>query len=356
MYKTRLHKLREHFSSAGIDALLIGSMFNRVYLSGFKGSSGWLLISPKEQLLITDFRYVNQAKNEAPDFEIVMYKNNALARINDLLKERNIHNLGFEAKHLTYERYRKFQESLEVNLIPVESMVEKLRLYKDPGEIECIKKAVAVADRAFQHILQFIKPGVTEQDLAAEIEYFMRKEGASKTSFDTIVASGTRGALPHGMASSKVIAKGDLVVMDYGALYDGYCSDITRTVVVGKASPKQRRIYNTVLEAQIRALEFAGPGKKCCEVDAVARDIIAGYGFGDNFGHGLGHGVGLEVHEGPTVNPRNQSVLEPGMVVTVEPGIYIADWGGVRIEDMVLITGDGCEILTQSPKELMEVS
>jgi Xaa-Pro aminopeptidase len=356
MYKNRLSRLREHFSQGGIDALLISSNFNRAYLSGFQGTSGWLIITSDEQILVTDFRYLNQARSEAIDYQIVLYKTSLPEKINDLLKERKIQKLGFESQHLTYEQYHKFKSQLEVDLIPVSSPVEKLRELKDPAEIERIKNAVSVADKTFEHILKFIKPGVTERDLAAEMEYFMRKEGAGGPSFDTIIASGFRGALPHGTASDRSICPGDLIVMDYGAILNGYCSDITRTVVVGTAASEQKKIYDIVLEAQTEALGFVGPGRKCCEVDAFAREIIAGYGFGDNFGHGLGHGVGLEVHEKPAVNPRNQDILEPGMVITVEPGIYIDGWGGVRIEDMVLVTDKGCEILTQSPKELIEVS
>lgn len=356
MYSNRQSRLWKQLSALAVEGFLVTSYYNRLYLSGFQGTSGWLLITEEQVFLITDFRYIAQAKSEAKNCEMVIHTGNLLAALKDLLSQRDIHELGFEAEYLTYDQYQKFSLGLTgVDLIPVESAVETMRVKKEPFEIERIKKAVQIADDAFAHILGYIKPGITENDLAAEIEYYMRRQGARKPSFDTIVASGFRGALPHGIASSRRIENGDLVVIDFGALCDGYCSDMTRTIVAGKASREQKRIYDIVLEAQLRALEFVGAGKKCSEVDAVAREIISGHGLGEKFGHGLGHGVGLEVHEKPALNIINHTELAEGMVVTVEPGIYLEDWGGVRIEDMVVVTDQGCQVLTKSGKELIEV-
>ena len=357
MFENRLENLRKEFLNTGAEVFLIGSGVNMGYLSGFQGNSGWLLITQAQAYLITDFRFAIQAKVEAPDFSVIIYQGSILAALKELLSSENIHELGFESEFFTYDQFEKFNSELQgVHLIPLSSIVEKLRSRKDSSEIQLIRKAVGIADEAFEHVLGYIKLGVRECELAAELEYFMRKKGASKPSFDTIVGTGSRGALPHGTASNRAVERGDLIVIDFGAIFQGYCSDITRTVVAGEASQEQKKIYNIVLEAQKEATAAVEPGKKCSEVDAVARSIIASQGYGDNFGHGLGHGVGREVHESPSVNSRNQDELAEGMVVTVEPGIYLDDWGGVRIEDMVLLTSGGCEILTQARKGLVEVS
>ena len=232
-------------------------------------------------------------------------------------------------------------------------MIEKLRMIKTDDEIRTIRRAAEIADEAFSHILTFIKPGVTELEVSNELEFFMRRLGASESSFDTIVASGKRSALPHGVATGKTIENGDMVTLDFGALYDGYVSDITRTVAVGEPTEELKKIYHIVLEAQMRACSALKPGMTGKEADAVARDYIKDHGYGEAFGHSTGHGIGLEVHEGPGLSFRSDTVLKPGMVVTVEPGIYVPGLGGVRIEDDVLITEDGCELLTSSPKELI---
>jgi len=264
--------------------------------------------------------------------------------------------LGFEAKHLTVDFYNELNKKLSrCNLISVTGIVEELRIIKDEEEINRIRKAAQIADSAFKHIVKFIKPGLKEIEVAAEIEYFMRRNGASKASFDIIAASGERAALPHGTAGEKKLEKGNLLVMDFGAVYRGYCSDITRTVVIGTASEEQRKVYDIVLEAQSRALEAAAVNMPCSELDGVAKNIIESYGMGDKFGHSLGHGVGIEVHEAPAVSKNSREDLSPGMVITIEPGIYIKSWGGVRIEDMVLVTEQGPHTLTASTKELLEI-
>lgn len=356
MYETRLIKLRRELSEAGVESLLVSSPLNINYLSGFTGDSGWLLVTQGSQYLITDFRFMIQAKEEAPGSTVVIHQGNMLETLNDLVQRQNLRELGFEAQHCSYESYKRMESALSgITLTGQKAIVEELRKIKDSGEIELVRQAVAVSDGAFEHVLSYIRPGVSEFEIAARLEYFMRRQGAQKPSFDTIIGSGYRGALPHGTASQRKVETGDLIVLDFGADKDSYCSDITRTVAVGKASQEQRKIYAIVLEAQLAALEAVKPGKQCCEIDRVAREIIAGHGYGDYFGHGLGHGVGMEVHESPALNARNQAELVPGMIITVEPGIYIDGWGGVRIEDMVLVTAQGCEILTESKKEFLEL-
>jgi Xaa-Pro aminopeptidase len=240
-------------------------------------------------------------------------------------------------------------------LVPTEDLVESLSVKKDKGEIEKIREAVRITDQVFFEILDFIKPKVREQDVAAEIEYRFKRRGSTNPFYETIVASGKRSALPHGVASGKRIHKGDLVTLDMGATYDGYTADLTRTVVMGKANKRQKKVYNIVLKAQKQALSKIKPKMRACDLDKVSRGIIKRAGYGKYFGHGLGHGIGLVIHDNPAINPRNQQLLERGMVITIEPGIYIPNWGGIRIEDDVLVTKRGCEILTQADKSLIEL-
>ncbi|MFC4769137.1 M24 family metallopeptidase [Effusibacillus consociatus] len=350
----RLVKLRKQLAQQPCDGMLIVKPENRRYISGFTGSAGYLLITGKDAILITDFRYTEQAQEQAPHFEVVKHGSSAHETILAHLNRLGIKRLGFEKDYLTYAIYSTFQEKFApIELVPLEGIVEKLRAVKDEHEIAIIRKAAEIADAAFSHITGFLKPGITELDVAVELEFFMRKLGAKSSSFDIIVASGARSSLPHGVATDKVLEKGDFVKLDFGALYQGYCSDITRTVVLGEPSDKQREIYNIVAEAQLYALEHLKAGMTGKEADALAREIIKNKGYGDHFGHGLGHGIGLYIHEEPRLSSLSNDVLEPGMVVTVEPGIYVAGFGGVRIEDDVVITESGIEILTSSIKDLL---
>lgn len=356
MNNQRIAKLRSKLSQTGAAAVLISNPVNVLYLSGFDGGSSWLVVTDSGLFLITDFRFIEQAKEQAPEWQLVKHEGRMASSLKEVLAETNVSQLGFESQFVSYEDYLVLKSELDqVELIPLTGIVEELRLRKDHQELESIKGAVRLADEAFKHIIKLIKPGVSETELAAELEYFFRKNGASKPSFDTIVGSGFRGAMPHGTASQKTVDYGELVILDYGAVYENYCSDMTRTVVVGKASKEQQKIYEIVLEAHITARDSIKPGMKCSDVDAIARKIIAGYGYGENFGHGLGHGVGLDIHEAPRLNIHCQTELAPGMVVTVEPGIYLPGWGGVRIEDMVLVTETGFQVLTQSEKALIEL-
>lgn len=329
---------------------------NRRYLSGFTGTAGVVLITAKEAYLVTDFRYIEQAQRQAEGYTIVRHTHDMLTKLAELITKERIHKLGFEQDHLSFGQYRLFKEALQESscqLEPTSGLVEKLRLTKDEQEIELIKKAVQIADHTFEHILKFLKPGLTEREVANELEWTMRKLGATSSSFDIIVASGARSALPHGVASDKVIEEGDMVTLDFGAVYQGYVSDITRTVAIGEPHPKLKEIYEIVLEAQKRGVAHIKAGLSGREADAICREYIASHGYGEHFGHSTGHGIGLDVHEGPTLSTKSETILQAGMIVTVEPGIYIPGLGGVRIEDDVLITEDGNEVLTQSPKELL---
>ena len=252
-----------------------------------------------------------------------------------------IKSLGFEKDHVTYASYELYKHALQADLVPLSGLVEKIRLIKTEEEITIIKAACRIADEAFEHIVTYIKPGMTELEVSNELEFFMRKLGATSSSFDTIVASGVSSALPHGVATDKVIEIGDFVTLDFGAVYNGYISDTTRTLAVGEPSEKLKEIYQVVLDAQLLALEKVKPGMTGKEADAIARDYIASKGYGEAFGHSLGHGIGLEVHEGPGLSFRSDIVLEPGMVITIEPGIYLPNIGGVRIEDDALVTENG---------------
>lgn len=349
----KLERLRSQFSEYGINALLVTSPYNRRYMANFTGSAGVALVTEKEAYFITDFRYVEQATEQAKGFTIVQHTGSPFTEVARLVKENGVENLGFEKNDVTYSLYQTLKEQISANLTPVSGLVEKIRLIKTPSEIKILKVAADIADAAYKHILEFIQPGRTELEVSNELEFFMRKAGATSSSFDTIVASGVRSAMPHGVASTKVIEKGDMVTLDFGAYYNGYISDITRTLAVGEPPEKLKEIYQIVLDAQLKGVEQIRSGLTGKEADAICRDYIAANGYGDGFGHSTGHGIGLEVHEGPALSSKSDIILEPGMVVTCEPGIYVPGLGGVRIEDDLLITEGGNEVLTHSTKELI---
>ncbi|WP_405054383.1 M24 family metallopeptidase [Tepidibacillus marianensis] len=350
----RVVRLREQLKERNIDGILITHSSNRRYMTGFTGSAGNVLITQNEAFFVTDFRYTEQAAEQAPYLSIIKQEGSMFETLKELITKTGIHTLGFEQDFVTYSHYKKFEETFQsVTLVPLSQVIEELRMIKDEQEIQLIRKAAEIADVAFAHVLQIVKPGMKEVEVALELECKMRQLGAQGASFDTIVASGYRSALPHGVASEKVIEVGDLVTMDFGAIYQGYVSDITRTFAIGKVNEKQREIYNIVLEAQLNGVKHVRAGMTGIEADDLTRSIIASYGYGEYFGHSTGHGIGLDVHEGPALAMKSNIVLKPGMVVTVEPGIYISKFGGVRIEDDVVITERGGEILTHSPKELI---
>lgn len=349
----KLMKLRSAFEEVGIDGMLVTNPYSRRYMTEFTGTAGVVLVSKERALFITDFRYVEQAQNQAAGYEIVQHSGPIIKEVAKRVAELGIQKLGFEQDTLTYSSYTAYKKQVEAEFVPTSGLVEKLRLIKTDSEIKILKEAAQIADAAFEHILSFIRPGVSEIEVSNELEFFMRKQGATSSSFDIIVASGLRSALPHGVASEKVIEKGDFVTLDFGAYYKGYCSDITRTIAVGEPSDQLKEIYNIVLEAQLRGVNGIKAGLTGREADALTRDYITEKGYGEYFGHSTGHGVGLEIHEAPSLAVQSEMVLEPGMVVTVEPGIYIPGVGGVRIEDDIIVTSEDNEVITKSPKELI---
>lgn len=344
--------LRKVMEQKGLDAIVVLSPYNRRYLSGFTGTSGSLLITQDTKQLITDFRYIQQANSQAEDFEIINQNGPMINKINELIQHGNYKNVGVEADLITYNEYQALNTD-EVQLSSIEGVIETIRMIKDDFEIKQIQKAADIVDETYEHILKWVKPGMTENEVNNEMEMFMRSKGATCSSFDTIVASGHRGALPHGVASNKVIEEGDMITLDFGALYEGYVSDITRTFAIGEPKEEMKKIYNIVLESQLAALEQIKPGMTGKEADSIARDIISSYGYGEQFGHSLGHGIGLEVHEGPALSQKSDIVLEENMCVTLEPGIYVEGLGGVRIEDDVLVTKNGLQRFTKSTKDLI---
>jgi Xaa-Pro aminopeptidase len=350
----RLERVRARLSEEGLDALVLLNAENRRYVTGFTGSAGIAVVLPERSHLIVDFRYVEQAREEAPEFSPVRVSN-LLEGLAAFLREAGARRVGFEAETVTVAQLRRLQElAADVELVPLQGL-DRMRWRKDPQEIACISRAAQIAAAAFVEILPLVRPGVVERDLALELEYRMRRLGADGAAFDAIVASGPRSALPHGRASGRAIGPSDLVTVDWGAVVQGYHSDSTRTLVVGRASGEQRQLYRLVREAQEAALAGLRPGMTGREADALARQRIAAAGYGDHFGHGLGHGVGLAVHEGPTLSPREEAVLEPEVVVTVEPGVYLPGWGGVRVEDLVVLREGGTEVFPGAPQELLEV-
>ena len=351
-----LTRAREFLGPAGVDALLIVKAENRRYVTGFTGSAGLALVTPDVTFLAVDFRYEEQAVAEAPQCTVLRGGRDPVAALVGALKASAVHSVGFEAEYVPFAQVTRLREKLApAEIIPLAD-VDRLRWVKDAGELAAISRAVEIADAAFAHTLSVLRPGLTEQEAALELEMSMRRAGAERVAFDTVLASGPRSALPHGRATNRRMEAGELVTLDFGAVSDGYCSDCTRTVALAAADDRQRRIYDVVLAAQRQALATIRAGVPCREVDASARAVIASAGFGEAFGHSLGHGLGLEVHEGPRLAPQEEAVLEAGMVLTVEPGIYLPGWGGVRIEDDVVVTADGCDILTTAPKALRSFS
>ena len=349
----RVEKLRSKMVERGIDSFLITNSYNLRYLTGFTGTTGIALITLDKAYFITDFRYTEQASEQCVGYEIVKNVEPAFNVAADLVNQSKAQNMAFEEQTVSFFQYTVLEELVDVDLIPVTGVIETLREVKDIAEIETIRKACQIADAAFEHILTYIKPGMTEIQVANELDFYMRSLGASGVSFDTIVASGLRSAMPHGVASDKVIEVGDFITIDFGCYYNGYVSDMTRTISLGEPSEKLKEIYQIVKEAQQLVLDTANPGMTGIELDAVARDYISEKGYGDAFGHSTGHGIGLEIHEGPNVSKLAEKMFVPGNVITNEPGIYLPGVGGVRIEDDMLVTEDGIDRLTHSPKELI---
>ncbi len=338
------------------DAALIMSDTNRLYFTGFNSSAGAVLITKTQAFLLVDFRYFEMAKKRVSHLEVRL-TNRLYRDIGEILQKLSVKNIFIETDTVTLDSFSSLQKALEsFNISNENSLTQKItqmRSIKDGGEIALIEKAQALTDQAFSYILDFIKVGATEKEIALKMEFFMREGGSEGVAFDFITVSGKNSSLPHGVPTDKKIEKGDFVTMDFGAVVGGYRSDMTRTVAVGFVTDKQREIYETVLKAQKAALNAIKAGVPCKDIDKAARDIITNAGFGDCFGHGLGHSVGLEIHESPACNTRDITPLQTGMIMTVEPGIYIENEFGVRIEDMVVITNNGYRNLTKSPNDLI---
>ncbi|MBV9310164.1 MAG: aminopeptidase P family protein [Solirubrobacterales bacterium] len=357
MRRARAERLVELLDEADLDVALIGELVNVRYLTGYTGTNGLALIGAQTRTFITDFRYLTQAAEEVhPTFQRIRAPLDLLDAVPDALPGRGLR-LGFEEEHMSVARHRRLLELLgdRAELVAVKGLVERLRAVKEPEEIELIKAATTLADAAFERLLRDGLIGRTEREVAIALEHDMRERGAERPSFETIVAAGAHGALPHARPRDVPIRQGELVVIDWGAQCGGYCSDCTRTVAAGEPGEESRALYELVLQAQQSGLEAVRAGSSGRETDAAARAVIEAGGQGDHFGHGLGHGVGIDIHEGPRLSQRSEDTLSASNVVTVEPGVYLPERFGIRIEDLVVVTEEGCEILTSVPKRLLVI-
>lgn len=335
-----------------VDAILITSPHNLLYFTKFLGGEGFAIISPDINILYVDGRYTIQAKEQAENFEVVEYSGNVF----EYIKKLDFKTIGFEDYYVTFGMYQRILNTItDVKLIGVSKELELKRCVKTDYEIECIKKAQNIGEMAFEHILGYIKHGVTEKEIATEIDYFIRKNGGEKNSFDTIVAFGERAALPHAFPTDRKLKENEFVLMDFGCVYNGYCGDMTRTVHMGKATDMEKEIYNLVLSAQTKSINAIKDGVNAIEIDKIARDIFKEAGYEKHFNHSLGHGVGVLIHELPTISPKSDAILKENMVFSVEPGLYFENRFGVRIEDLALVTKDGFVNLNSSIKELVEL-
>lgn len=336
-----------------LDGILFTGLENIRYLCGFTGSDGAFVITQKDSFFLTDSRYWTQADEEVCGSRIIHYKKK-MEGIASLLLDLKLNHIGFESTSLAFASHQFLLSRLvnEAKLVPMENELKNLRAVKDTQEITLIRRAIDISSKAFFHIMEILKEGIQEREVALEMESFMKRRGADALGFDIIIASGKRSALPHGRAGEKQIERGDLILIDFGSRFDGYHSDQTRTVVCGNPSPEQKKIYQIVKDAHDRAIEKVRPGIPIHEIDAAARDYIRDSGYDEFFGHGTGHGIGLAVHEDPVVNFENKDLIQEGMVFTIEPGIYLPALGGVRIEDMIRVTSNGAEVLTYLPREL----
>ena len=355
-FEARLARLRGKMAECGLDYLLVTQPENRIYLSGFPDrdpSAGWLLVGEQSGFFLTDFRYVEAVRAGVKDLDVVL----ATPRLSDalvtLLGQVPAGRLGFEASHLTFEQHRDLAERLQGRheLVPTTGLVEALRQVKDPGEIAAIAAAVELTDRAYEHAVGLLRPGITEKQVAWEIDKYMREHGAEGVAFEPAVAAGPNSAVPHHSSTDRPIGEGEPVWIDCGARLSGYCGDLTRSFCLGRADARFQEVYDLVLRAQLAAEAGLRAGLTGVEGDALAREVIAAAGYGESFGHSLGHGIGLAVHEAPRVSRMGVEVLAAGMVTSVEPGVYIPGWGGVRIEDVAVVEEGGIRVLTRAPKQ-----
>ncbi len=338
----------------GVDAMMVTSEPGEFYAAGFHGE-GVVLVTSGESVYITDSRYIESAEKTVTDATVLMVEKGRgyITLLNECIDRLGIKTLGFEEKYLSVSVYRLYEKELHAQLIPVGRLLLELRAAKDAQEIDCMVRAQRIAERAFDEALRFIRPGVTEREVAAKLTYDMLRFGAQKNSFDPIVVSGPNGSLPHGVPGDRPIQTGDFVTMDFGCKWGGYCSDMTRTVAVGQPTDEMAEVYALVLRAQLAGIAASKAGVPGREIDAAARSVIETGGYGPYFGHGYGHSLGLEIHEGPNANTRDETPMPVGAVVSAEPGIYLPGRFGVRIEDVVVMEEGGCRVITRAPKELM---
>ena len=358
MYRTRIEHIRELIAQEKLDGLLVTDDHNRYYLSGFSGSAGALLITPQEQLLLVDSRYWEQAERETTNLEIVRLQGKLEERMPELFQSLALQNVGIEAETVTVAQLAQWKAAMpaHVTLQPTNGLVENLRNVKDETELAAIRRAVALTDRAFAFLCETVEPGMSEAKIAWELEIFMRSHGSNGLAFEPIVASGPNAALPHARPSERTVAEGEPILFDFGARVDHYCADLSRTICLGEPPPRLVEIFELVKRAQQAALDGIHAGQPAKQADALARDVIAGAGYGDQFGHSLGHGLGLNIHESPRVSAHSDETLPAGAVITVEPGIYLPGWGGVRIEDTVVVHEEDVELLSKAPKKLLAVA
>lgn len=351
-----LLRLQDYLTAHQYDGILLLSQTNLRYFAGFTGTTAVGFVTPNTAFILTDSRYTEQAQNQCEGYEVIQYKGSTWETIAEIVKIRNI-NLSvcaFEGNYVPVDTYQIFSDILVGSRFASVNLTA-LRAVKRPDELALMREAARIGDEAFAALLPQLKPGMTERDARVILEIEMLKCGSEEPSFDTIVASGHRSSMPHGVASDKIIEDGDFVTFDFGAVYKGYHSDMTRTIVMGTASEQQKKLYDIVLRSQLKGLEAVKAGTTGKAVDAACRESIAADGYGDYFNHGTGHGVGLDIHEEPVASPRSDTVLETNMIVTVEPGVYLPGEIGLRIEDSVIVTDDGYELLTHTSKELIEV-
>lgn len=350
-----IEKIQSAVKAAGLDGILLTGAINRRWATGFNSSAGAVVVSAGKAFYFTDSRYIEAAKASISGVEVmpVTAQCGYKLRVNDAIDDCGIKTLGFEDGIMSYAEFLDFEKNLNAELSPAQKIMSELRAVKDRSEIGKMIEAQEITDRAFEEILGIIKPGMTEKAVAAELIYRMLRMGAENISFDPIVVSGAKSSMPHGVPGEKEIEIGDFVTMDFGCTVEGYCSDMTRTVAVGQATDEMRRVYDIVLRAQSAGIAAARAGVSGKNIDAAARVVISDAGYGDYFGHGFGHSLGLEVHESPNAAPSNEEPLPCGAVISAEPGIYLPGKFGVRIEDVIIITENGCENITKAPKELI---
>jgi len=346
-FNKRLNRVKGLLEKHDVDSILVTKPQNVRYISGYTGEDACLLITPSKRYLITDERFALQAKKDVRDFSIVIAGPSLPDVITGLARKAKIGRLGFESSDLSYASYERIKSGVKgAEAVSVHGMIEAIRQVKDEAEIGLIRDSVNILENAVTYFRSILKPGLSENDLAARTEYFIRAASGEWASFELIVASGANSAFPHARPGDRLIRPNDMVLLDLGVSYEGYKSDLTRVFFLGKIDSEHKRIYSIVKEAQRRSIKAIKPGARISDIDKIARGFINGKGLGKRFGHALGHGIGLEVHESPSISSRNHAALKTGMVFTVEPAVYIPGWGGVRIEDMVLVTRKGCEVLT----------